>query len=148
MALDVGPQQGLGTDQESEWLSLGLQSLGLGPGLPIASVWVSNLKLTQEARFRQGLQTSAPASLDEDSKSLRGEGICLGHSKSVLGWDQARHQHPHCHTNVGVKCLGTSLPLSFSRQTAAGLVTHPQTLHWVRAVLYVLGIRAHLPAES
>lgn len=85
MALDVGPQRDLGTDQESEWLSLGLQSLGLGPGLPIASVWVSNLKLTQEARFRQGLQTSAPASSDEDSKSLRGEGICLGHSKSRVG---------------------------------------------------------------
>ena len=46
------------------------------------------------------------------------------------------------------KCLGTSLPLGFSRQTPAGLVTHPLTLHWVRVVLYLLGICAHLPAES
>ena len=91
MGLDVGPRQALGTDQESKWLSLGLQSLGLGPGLPIVSVWVSNLKLTQAARLRQGPQTSAPVSSDEDTKPLRGEGICLGHSKSEWGWDQARH---------------------------------------------------------
>lgn len=70
-------------DQESGVALLG-PSLGLGPGLPIASVWVSNLKLTQEARFRQGLQTSAPASSDEDSKSLRGEGFVQA-SKSRVG---------------------------------------------------------------